>query len=346
MTTEERLEALEKELARAKRRNRWSLTGTALVFVFGAILCGTATGPSQATAQPAVGTVNEVLIPVSRADMARANESGRSYLSDVYAEAVLKAINAVEVPPFAYASSDYEPPNEANVSITADQTTGETLLVVRLRQGTARIPDCIAGIVNAGFLCDFEYMRWKEPGFRTGAAIWRAGSKGMWDAAEMVQNVFPHPIRVDFHPSRITIEVYSVRDSVLSWWRLGADRVRDAKQQSERAGFISSDVEFYWLLQRALPFVRADDRVRLAMQELLSGGPGVTGGRMYDLARPETDMLSLASVQIPVLSSTPKDIRLVERWTFSHTMRTSVRIGDQGAWTTEQVRSAAKVVRF
>lgn len=60
MTTEERLEALEKELARAKRRNRWALTGTALVFVLGVVLCGKAAGPSQASAQPAAGTVNEV----------------------------------------------------------------------------------------------------------------------------------------------------------------------------------------------------------------------------------------------------------------------------------------------
>jgi len=60
MTTEERLEALEKELIRAKRRNRWSLTGAALVFVLGVVLCGKAAGPSQAAAQPADGTVNEV----------------------------------------------------------------------------------------------------------------------------------------------------------------------------------------------------------------------------------------------------------------------------------------------
>ena len=58
MTTEERLEALEKELACAKRRNRWSLTGAALVFILGVALCGTASGPSKA--QPAGGALNEV----------------------------------------------------------------------------------------------------------------------------------------------------------------------------------------------------------------------------------------------------------------------------------------------
>ena len=48
MITEERLEALERELARAKRRNRRSLTGAAFVFVLGVILCVAAFRPSRA----------------------------------------------------------------------------------------------------------------------------------------------------------------------------------------------------------------------------------------------------------------------------------------------------------
>ncbi len=42
MTTEERLEVLEKELARTKSRARWSLIGTALVIVAGIVFCITA----------------------------------------------------------------------------------------------------------------------------------------------------------------------------------------------------------------------------------------------------------------------------------------------------------------
>ncbi len=48
MTTEERLEVLEKELVRTGSRARWSLVGTALVIVVGVVLCITAYGPSKA----------------------------------------------------------------------------------------------------------------------------------------------------------------------------------------------------------------------------------------------------------------------------------------------------------
>jgi len=58
MTTEERLEVLEKELARTRSRARWSLVGTALVIVVGVVFCITAYGPSKA--RPAGGTEREV----------------------------------------------------------------------------------------------------------------------------------------------------------------------------------------------------------------------------------------------------------------------------------------------
>lgn len=60
MTTEERLEMLERELARTKKRTRWLLAGTILVLVGGIVLCGKAAGTSEAQAQPAGGAVKEV----------------------------------------------------------------------------------------------------------------------------------------------------------------------------------------------------------------------------------------------------------------------------------------------
>jgi len=60
MTTEERLEMLERELARTKKRTRWLLAGTILVLVGGIVLCGKSAGTSEAQAQPAGGAVKEV----------------------------------------------------------------------------------------------------------------------------------------------------------------------------------------------------------------------------------------------------------------------------------------------
>jgi hypothetical protein len=60
MTTEERLETLEKELARAKKHSRWLLAGAVIVLV-GAVLCGKALGPNEAMAQPAAGAVKKEL---------------------------------------------------------------------------------------------------------------------------------------------------------------------------------------------------------------------------------------------------------------------------------------------
>jgi hypothetical protein len=62
MTIEGRMEALEKELARARSRNRWSLTGAILVIAGGIVLCGKAAGPrsNKAQSQTAAGAVKEV----------------------------------------------------------------------------------------------------------------------------------------------------------------------------------------------------------------------------------------------------------------------------------------------
>ena len=49
MTTEERLEKLEQELARAKRRNRWLLAGA--VLCLGIVALAWAFGPVKALAQ-------------------------------------------------------------------------------------------------------------------------------------------------------------------------------------------------------------------------------------------------------------------------------------------------------
>jgi hypothetical protein len=58
MTTEERLENLERELARAKRRNRWLLAAGGLAF--GAWLLAGTLEPRTAGAQAAGAAVNEV----------------------------------------------------------------------------------------------------------------------------------------------------------------------------------------------------------------------------------------------------------------------------------------------
>jgi len=58
MTTEERLEKLENELSRVKRRNRWLLMGAGLCLGIG--LAAWAFGPGAALAQPAVAVPKEV----------------------------------------------------------------------------------------------------------------------------------------------------------------------------------------------------------------------------------------------------------------------------------------------
>ena len=58
MTTEERLEKVEKELMRGRKLNRWLLTGIGIVFV--ACIVVWAFGPKTATAQPAGTAVSEV----------------------------------------------------------------------------------------------------------------------------------------------------------------------------------------------------------------------------------------------------------------------------------------------
>ena len=58
MTTEERLERLERELGRAKRHNRWLLAGVALCL--GIVLIARASGPPKAAAQPA-GAASKVV---------------------------------------------------------------------------------------------------------------------------------------------------------------------------------------------------------------------------------------------------------------------------------------------
>ena len=76
MTTEERLEKLEKELARAERRNRWLLAGAAFVIIVGVGLCGNAFRVNEAMAQPVSGAVKEVraknFVLVDQSDRVRA----------------------------------------------------------------------------------------------------------------------------------------------------------------------------------------------------------------------------------------------------------------------------------
>jgi|GEM_PF-4137193 len=285
-------------------------------------------------------------IRVPRDDLARARKSGRTYWTDMRAAAVLEAVNAVEVPPFAYPSSSYEHPNPANVSVFADSEAGETLLVVRLRQDADRVLACATGLANGGFLGRFDYMCNHEPGWRAGGSCWRGTGFGhvMWDTVRAL-GIEPKPGKafreVGFLPSRIIIEVYAVEDSVWSWSQLGADRVREARLQAERVGFNGVDIEFYWMLQQAQVTPVAN---RSKLVWLLEGGPIGSGGKMRILTPDE--VLFLEDLSIPQESPRPKSMRLMQRWTLDRRMRTTVSVGKYGEWTEEQVKSAAKIEQF
>jgi hypothetical protein len=285
-------------------------------------------------------------IRVPHDDLARAHKSGRTYRTDTRAAAVLEAVNAVEVPPFAYPSSSYEHPNPANVSVFADSEAGDTLLVVRLRQDSPRLLECVTEIANGGFRGRFDYIGFGSPGWRTGIGRWRGTVAGrlLWDTL-VKWGIKPLPgnafTEVGFSPSRIIIEVYAVEDSVLSFDRLGSGRVEEARLQSELAGFRGADAEFYWLLQRALPFAKTNQSI---VRKFLEGGPGGFGVLMRAMERNE--IVPLVDLPNPRLSSTPKSMRLTERWALERAMKSSTSARDPREWSETQVKSAAKVERF
>jgi hypothetical protein len=270
----------------------------------------------------------------------------RADLSATYVGPVLRAVNAVEVPCFAYPSRDFRTPQSANLSIAVDAATGDTVLTVRLRRDSLSLFRSIVGIVNGGFLGGFDYVSSRETGWRPAAGYWHGTESGklLWDTT-LAYNRYAHLAdaltRVSFVPSRMVIEAYDVQDSVLAWSILGAERVHDAALQAGRVGFKSSDIEFDWLLQTALPFLQAGDANRKTIHDLLAAGPQGFGICLR-VTEPQK-VNALAQLRIPELSARPKGVRLAEKWTITRGQMASLRIDKGGEWTESQVRSAAKI---